>query len=404
VTAPLTDQIRNYFADLEAQHDAIDVDALLGREPSRLRAVDGSSTYSTQPGARWWASLAAAAAVVALVTGLVITRSVADVGPAEDVIPTIDDGTSPLTSDGSPVSVPTTDVASQPSAEPVPTTSLAPLGSMVAGHGCPFGIAGDPIVMEPGPVDPLAPRFDAEPGQNIAHTVVGSQVAEVRVPGFTLQNSERWRMEDIELARGPAKVWLNGPPSGEQGKPFVQLRWSSDAEETCGSFTVTVDGGTEDANRQFAIDLAQRILLPSELGDPDLVGASGGPIAGLELAGTEWNVASTRTGTGPNGAMVAFDDVTVTWEDGCATVRADYHLDREQGILALTNRSSTDPGCPPPTVFGSRNNPWSEIRAVMNTEQITVAYVLDFPGGAGGVESLVRLGEPMGVHILLAPD
>jgi hypothetical protein len=303
------------------------------------------------------------------------------------------------------VSVPaTTDVSTSSS---TPTTSLAPFGSVVAGHGCPFGIADAQIVMEPGPVDPLAPRFDAEQGQNIAHILIGSQVAEVRIPGFTLQNTEGWRMEDIELARGPAKVWLDGPPSGEQNKPFVQVRWSSDAEETCGSFTVTVDGGTEDANRQLAIDLARRILLPSELGDPELPGASGGPVAGLELAGTEWKVASTLNGIGPpNGAVVAFGDLTVTWDDGCATVRANYNLDREQGILTLTDHSSANPGCtPPPDEFADLAPFWSDIRAVMDTERITAAYVLDFPGGAAGrgAESLLRLGDPMGAYIVLAP-
>jgi hypothetical protein len=214
-------------------------------------------------------------------------------------------------------------------------------------------------------------------------------------------------MDDIELARGPAKVWLDGPPSGEQNKPFVQVRWSSDTVETCGSFTVTVDGGTEDDNRQLAIDLAQRILLPSELGDPDLPGASGGPVAGLELAGTEWKVASTLNGIGPpNGAVVAFGDLTVTWDDGCATVRANYNLDREQGILTLTDHSSANPGCtPPPDEFADLSPFWSDIRAVMDTERITAAYVLDFPGGAAGrgAESLLRLGDPMGVYIVLAP-
>ncbi len=402
---PLTDQIRGYFADLEAQQVAIDVDALLERESSRLGAVDGSGTHPTRSRTRWWAGLAAAAAVVALVAGLVIVRSVADGGPADDVVPAIDDGANPFTSDGSPVSIPSTEDAPQTTLTSTPTTSPVPAGWVAAGPGCPFGFAGAPIEMELGPVDPLAPRFDAEPGQNIAHTVIGSQVAEVRVPGFSLGDPERWRMDDIELARGPATVWLDGPPSGEQGKPFVQVRWSSDTEEACGSFTVTVDGGTEDSNRQLAVDLAQRILLPSDLDGPELSGAAGGPVAGLELAGTEWKVVSTANGIGPDGAAVSFDDTTVTWEEGCATVRADYALDREQGILILANHASTDPGCTPPTVVEARSQPWSEIRAVMGAGRITAAYVLDFPGGSPsrGAEGLLRLGDPMGAHIVLAP-
>ena len=286
---------------------------------------------------------------------------------------------------------------------PVPTRPTP--GTVVSGHGCPFGIAGDPIEMERGPVDPGAPRFDAEPGQNIAHTVIGAQVAEVRMPGFSLREPDMWRMEEIELPRGPAMLWLDGPASGGAGRPFVQVRWSAGPDVPCGSFTVTVDGGTEEANRELAVDLAERILLPDELGDPDLPGAEGGPVAGLELTGTEWEVVGTTSGSGPAGAVVAFGDTTVTWEEGCATVRADYHLDRPQGILTLTNYVSTDPGCTPPTVFEPRGNGWSEIRAVMEIERIEAAYVLDFPGGADGEgQSLLRLGDPMGDdNIVLAP-
>ena len=325
-------------------------------------------------------AVAAVVAVIALVSALVLRADdqTVDTGPASE------DGRSAGT-------------------VPAPRPTPAP-GTVVSGHGCPFGIAGDPIVMERGPVDPLGPRFDAEPGQNIAHTVIGSQVAEVRVPGFSLQRPDDWRMEEIELPRGPAMLWLDGPPSGEAGKPFVQVRWSSGSDEPCGSFTVTVDGGSEQRNRALAIDLAERILLPGELGDPDVPGADGGPVAGLELAGTEWEVASTGSGVGPGGAVVAFGDTTVTWEEGCATVRADYDLDREGGILTLTNQSSTDPGCTPPSVFDARTQPWSEIRAVMETGRITAAYVLEFPGGGSGeVESLLRLGDRMGAHIVLAP-
>lgn len=287
---------------------------------------------------------------------------------------------------------------------PAPARTVPSPGTVVSGHGCPFGLAGDPIAMERGPVDPLGPRFDAEPGQNIAHTVIGSQVAEVRVPGFSLERPDDWRMEEIDLPRGPAMLWLDGPPSGEAGKPFVQVRWSSGSDEPCGSFIVTVDGGAEETNRELAIDLAERILLPSELGDRDVPGAEGGPVAGLELAGTEWEVVSTASGSGPGGAVVAFGETTVTWEEGCVTVRADYDLDRAQGILTLTNLSSTDPGCTPPSVVEGRGQGWSEIRALMETGRITAAYVLDFPGGATAeVESLLRLGDPFGDHLVLAP-
>ena len=39
---------------------------------------------------------------------------------------------------------------------------------------------------------------------------------------------------------------------------------------------MTVDGGSEAANRQAAVDLAERVVLPGELEDVDLAGAEGG--------------------------------------------------------------------------------------------------------------------------------
>lgn len=289
---------------------------------------------------------------------------------------------------------------------PGPTTTRpvpAP-ATVVAGDGCPFGIAGEPLVMERGPVDPSGPRFDAEPGQSIAHTVIGSQVAEVRVPGFTLHQPGGWRIEDIELARGPARLWLDGPPSGEEGRPFVQVRWSSASDEPCGSFTVTVDGGTEEENRAVAVDLAERILLPEELGDPDLPGAEGGPVAGLELPGTEWRVVASSSGPMGSDAIVSFGDTTVRWSEGCATAAADYHLDREHGFLLLSNHSSTNPGCTPPSVFDSPREGWTTIRALLGADRVAVVAVLEFPGGSGDeVARLLRLGDLDGDHIVLAP-
>jgi hypothetical protein len=291
--------------------------------------------------------------------------------------------------------------------ETVPATDMPEVpapGTVVSGHGCPFGIAGDPIVMETGPVDPDAPRFDPEGGQNIAHTVLGSQVAEVRVPGFDLSAADGWRMEDIQLDRGTARVWLNGPPSGEQGKPFVQVRWFPGSQNPCGSFTVTVDGGTESANREVAIDLAERIVLPGEHGDLDLPGAEGGPVAGLELAGTDWVIADTSNGA-PGGVTMSFGDTTVTWDNGCATVTADHDLDRDDGFLTLANPTSTSPGCTPPTIPEARSQPWPVIDAVMSVDRIPVAYVLDrAPSAEIAVTGLLQLGDhPEGSYLILAP-
>jgi hypothetical protein len=167
------------------------------------------------------------------------------------------------------------------SVDTTPATMPVPVPrTIVSGSGCAFGITGDPVVMQSGPVDPRAPRFDTEEGQGVAHTLLDSQVIEVRVPGFELTEPEGWRMEDLELPRGSAKVWLDGPASGELNKPFVQVRYFPATEVPCGSFTVTVDGGTEAENRQTAIDFAARILLPAELGDLAPSGGDQGAVPG----------------------------------------------------------------------------------------------------------------------------
>lgn len=165
--------------------------------------------------------------------------------------------------------VDTTPVTEPPVVLPMPRT-------IFSGPGCPIGIAGDPIELLPGPelmiddlggVDPGIVRFDTESGQGVAHTLVGEQVVEFRVPGFELTDTEGWRIEDIDLDRGPATLWLDGPPSGVDNKPFVQVRYFPGSEEPCSSFTVTVDGGTEAANGQTAIDFAERVVLPGEHAD-----------------------------------------------------------------------------------------------------------------------------------------
>jgi hypothetical protein len=406
VTTPLTEQIRDYFADIESQQGAIDIDALMDRDRSQLATIEEARTPPPATRDRWRVGLAAAAAVVALIVGLIVVRSVDDRSPVDDVVPTIDD-TIPVTTDDPPTSVSTTQ-APQPTTTSTPPTSLAPVGSLVAGFGCPFGITGDSIVMERGPADPIN-ASPAEPGQNIAHASIGSLTAEVRVPGRYLADTpstEIEAMEDIELARGPAKIWS---PANYVDFPFVQVVGFSDlesflgagSETPCSSFTVTVEGGTQDENRQLAIDLAQLIQLPSELGNPDLPGAEGGPVAGLELANTKWNMPPGTWGVMPPW-VISFGDTTVTWNDGCATIRADYDLDRERGILLLTNRSSTNPGCTPPPNAEGENRPWLDLRAVMNSERIDAEYVLEFPGGnVNEAKEILRLGTLPGPLIIL---
>ena len=150
-------------------------------------------------------------------------------------------------------SVDTTPTTEPPAATGDPTT--------VTGGVCTVGVAGEPIVMDAGPAaDP--PRFDpsGQPAdQLVAHTMLGSQVAELHVPGVVLTDLVGERVEDVELERGTASIWF--------GPDFVQVRWFPGGQELCESFTVTVAGGSEDANRHAAVDLAERVLLPSDLGE-----------------------------------------------------------------------------------------------------------------------------------------
>ena len=151
--------------------------------------------------------------------------------------------------------------------------------ALVTGGACPFGIAEEDIMIAdpvtpgqsyeadwtPGPVDAGAPRFDTADDQTVGHTALGPWTIEVHVPGHERAIDEGWREETIQLERGPVTLWLDGPPSGPDGEPFVQARSFPAPDEPCSSFTVTVDGGTEDTNRQLAAAFAERLLLPAEL-------------------------------------------------------------------------------------------------------------------------------------------
>ncbi len=94
----------------------------------------------------------------------------------------------------------------------------------------------------------------------------------------------------------------------------------------------------------------------------------------------------------------------MTWDDGCAEVSADYQLDRGAGLLTVSGRTSTAPGCTPPTVLDARGQPWSLVRRVMGAAQIPVAVLLDLLPGAGtSATTVLRLGDPTGDYIVLAP-
>ena len=288
-----------------------------------------------------WLVAAAVAAVLALITTLMLTDDDQDV----DTIP--------------PVTLPSPVVRVEPG-----------VGQIISGSGCPFGIGGPPVDVQPGSI---AGRFATAGGQGVAHVLMGSLVAEIHVPGVE-RTGTTWREEGIDLERGSATVWLDGPPSasrpGAGELPFVQARFFTGSDAPCSSFTVTVDGGSEEANRRAAVDLAGRILLPAELQDLDLPGTEGGPVAGLgDLAGTEWAILVET-----NEARMSFTEDTVTWDNRCATKTADYKLDREEGILTVTNRVHVEGICNTRSI-NHIESLWPVIDDVMLADQISVALI-----------------------------
>ncbi|MFL6206896.1 MAG: hypothetical protein ACJ739_16260 [Acidimicrobiales bacterium] len=277
------------------------------------------------------------------------------------------------------------------SVDTTPAIAASELGTIVTGNGCAFGIAGEPVVMQTDPGElPLLPRFPLREGEGWAHTSVGVQDVEVSVPGHELADQGAWRMEDIDLQRGPATVWLDGPPSGPQDRPFVQVRYFPGAAAPCSSFTVTADGGTEAENRETAIAFAERIVLPAEFPAADPHDADAGSIAGLELTGTRWAIFDSSAG--PISAPMEFGGPSVTWDNGCAPAIASYALDRDGGALVLSDRVAGQ-GCGPPTTAG-RTPHYAVIDAVMDAERVPVRQA----------RGLLYLGDPDGDFIVLAPS
>ena len=251
------------------------------------------------------------------------------------------------------------------------TVQALPGRTVVGGSGCPFGISGDAIDLKP---VPAGDRFDTESGQGVAHALLGTLAAEVRVPAYELRDEERWQFEPVDLGGRLAIVWLNGPSSASRSgnRPFVQVRYVPESDEPSSSFMVTVDGGTLRANRVAAVDIAKRVLLPPDLSDLDLPGVEGGPVAGLDLPGTTWGIAGTWGQ--PSLPQMSFTSTTMRWTDGCATVSASYSLERVTGELVLSDARSTDPGCTPPT-HPELTLDWSRIASVMSAERIGIGLV-----------------------------
>ncbi len=224
--------------------------------------------------------------------------------------------------------------------------------TVVGSDGCRFAVTGEEMILDEGPADP--PLFEYQ-DQTVAHAQLGTdQVAEISVPGLVVVDLIGERVEPVELRRGTADVWF--------GSDFVQVRWFFGSTKECESFSVTVAGGTEDGNRHAAVDLADRIILPSELDLPS-------------LRGTEWALERSTVGGEPtdgNGSTFTFRQNDVLWTDGCNEFNAGFTQDwgyalEVGGDDPTTEITSTAVGCDP--------NPTTDaIAAVMSAGLIDVAY------------------------------
>ena len=144
------------------------------------------------------------------------------------------------------------------------------------------------------------------------------------------------RVADVQLERGTAQLWFQGG----DGDP-VQVRWFTGGQEPCESFTVTVGGGSEDANRHAAVDLAERVRLPSELD-------TSGDLASADLEGTGWWLERSTVGGVPtdgNGVTFSFENGEAAWTDGCNSFGARF-TQPSATELELGDISSTEMAVP----------------------------------------------------------
>src|SRR5436190_3785681 len=124
---------------------------------------------------------------------------------------------------------------------------------------------------------------------------------------------------------------------------------------------------------------------------PATAPVEGSSLAELELAGTTWEIFNSSAGT-IAGALMPFGDTTVSWDNGCAPVSADYELDRDEGLLVLTNITHGE-GCGPPTTAGQTPH-YPVVDAVMGSGRVPIRWI-------GG---LIYLGDPPdGDYLVLQP-
>lgn len=203
-------------------------------------------------------------------------------------------------------------------------------------EGCQLGLsiepgtvmAGGELALRAGAASPPLFEVSQQRSQTVAHAELGDQVAELHVPGIVVRDLVGERVEQVELARGTADVWFR--------PEFVQVRWFAGGQEPCDSFSVTVAGGTEGANRQLAVELADHLVLGSDLEGPS-------------LRQTEWQLERSIVDGTPNegnGSTFRFRQNDVIWTDGCNEHRATFDQSWPSVLDLLGNVTSTLVDCP----------------------------------------------------------
>lgn len=180
------------------------------------------------------------------------------------------------------------------------------------------------ITVDPGtfPVDSGPSGASSLVGQSVAvaHGTDSETTVDLHSPGIVVTDLVGERVEDVELSRGDAQMWLTDE--------FVQVRWFTGGQDRCDSFTVTASGGTESSQREAAVELANRVRLiaedtvePSEL---ELVvdevtldalpahGACGGP-TGDEAGRRSLDIADAEPFDLPADALAAFASGPATY-------------------------------------------------------------------------------------------
>lgn len=243
-----------------------------------------------------------------------------------------------------------------PSAQGAVVPLVAPASDFPAyDDRCGFALDGD----SPRQViaDGTSPWFGAD-SQPVQQQVVqlqlgATQTAEIAVPGVVLTDLVGERVEDVELARGTGAVWFSGD--------FVQARWFTGSQEACESFTVTVWGGTEDGNRHAAVDLAEQVLLPSDLRAAiDRTIEGDWVLAGARLEGEDLAVEPLD---------FSFRAGAASWDSGCNQASGGFEVVGATSIR-VPDPTSTALPCP----YGPLP---TAIQTVMGAEAIALTTTAD---------------------------